>query len=157
MSIRPDAVLVHEDVQSIYDSWEELAARHRQPAQALWRSLQAALDRLRSDAQWGEVVRQASIPPLLSGEVRGVQPVLPGPGSVPPVLLHDREPVRSPARHSGPSDLRQVVSGPSAALIDSGSLSSATSVRVKLAGRRPREKVQDGQDSVRGRFRCGER
>lgn len=62
MSIRPDAVLVHEDVQSIYDSWEELAARHRQPAQALWRSLQAALDRLRSDAQWGEVVRQASIP-----------------------------------------------------------------------------------------------
>ena len=62
MSVRPEAIIVHEDVRPAYDSWEELAALHHQPAQAVWKSLQSCLLRLRDDAQWGEVVRQISIP-----------------------------------------------------------------------------------------------
>jgi hypothetical protein len=60
--IRPESIIVHEEVRLSHESWEALAAQHRQPAQAVWRSLQAGLRRLRDDAQWGEVVRQAFIP-----------------------------------------------------------------------------------------------
>ncbi len=62
MPFRPDSILIHEEVQSSYDSWEALAQQGRQPAQAVWKSLQACISRLRSDAQWGEVVRQPFIP-----------------------------------------------------------------------------------------------
>jgi hypothetical protein len=62
MPFRPDHIIIHDDVASSYDSWELLASQERQPAQAIWRSLQVAIDRLRSNAQWGEVVRQQYIP-----------------------------------------------------------------------------------------------
>ncbi len=51
MPFRPDSILIHEEVQSSYDSWEALAQQGRQPAQAVWKSLQACISRLRSDAQ----------------------------------------------------------------------------------------------------------
>lgn len=60
--MRPEAIIVHEDVQSSYESWEALASQHRQPAQGIWKSLQVCLTRIRNDAQWGEVVRQPFIP-----------------------------------------------------------------------------------------------
>jgi|HubBroStandDraft_1064217.scaffolds.fasta_scaffold135624_1 hypothetical protein len=62
MAVRPDSILVHEDLRLDYESWEALSARHHQPAQAVWKSLQSCLVRLRADAQWGEVVRQGFIP-----------------------------------------------------------------------------------------------
>jgi hypothetical protein len=62
MPFRPEEIIVHEDVESSYQSWELLASQSRQPAQAVWKSLQAALSRLRRDAQWGDLIRQAYIP-----------------------------------------------------------------------------------------------
>jgi len=53
---------VHDEVLPAYSSWEDLALRGRQPAQAGWNGLQAAIARLRANAQWGEVIRQPSIP-----------------------------------------------------------------------------------------------
>jgi hypothetical protein len=40
----------------------EYGASGRQPAQAVWKSLQSEMVRLRLNAQWGEVVRRHSIP-----------------------------------------------------------------------------------------------
>jgi hypothetical protein len=62
MPFRPDEIIVHDEVVPAYDSWEGLALRGRQPAQAVWKSLQATIVRLRSNAQWGEVIPQPSIP-----------------------------------------------------------------------------------------------
>ncbi|MGI0055618.1 MAG: hypothetical protein ACREB9_01125 [Thermoplasmata archaeon] len=64
MPFRPDEIVIHQDVEESYQSWETLAFKKRQPAQAVWRSLQTAVSRLRMDAQWGEVVRQEFIPRL---------------------------------------------------------------------------------------------
>ena len=62
MPFRPDEIIVHQDVARSYESWESLASQQRPPAQAIGRSLQAAVLRLRANAQAGEVIRQASIP-----------------------------------------------------------------------------------------------
>ena len=62
MPFRPDEIIVHEDVEGSHQSWEALASQHRQPAQAVWKSLQVVVGRLRADAQWGELIKQASIP-----------------------------------------------------------------------------------------------
>ena len=62
MPFRPDEIVIHEDVDESYRSWETLAAQQRQPAKAVWGSLQTAISRLRRNAQWGEVVRQNFIP-----------------------------------------------------------------------------------------------
>ncbi len=62
MPFHPDEVIVHPELDASYEAWAALAAQARQPAQALWKSLQAVIVRLRADAQWGEVVRQRSIP-----------------------------------------------------------------------------------------------
>jgi hypothetical protein len=62
MPFRPEAIVLHEQVKASYEAWEALARQHIQPAQAIWKSLQARLVRLRIDAQWGEVVRQEFIP-----------------------------------------------------------------------------------------------
>jgi hypothetical protein len=62
MPVRPEAIIVHEKVQASYDTWERLAPRGQQPSQAVWKSLQVCLSRLRQAAQWGEVVRQSFIP-----------------------------------------------------------------------------------------------
>lgn len=63
MPFRPDAIIVHPDLEEAYADWENLARRHEQPAQAVWKSLQTATARLRVDGQWGEVIPQRSIPP----------------------------------------------------------------------------------------------
>lgn len=62
MPFRPDDIIVHHDVEESYDSWAVLALRERRPAHAVWKSLHAALLELRTDAQWGEVIPQRSIP-----------------------------------------------------------------------------------------------
>jgi hypothetical protein len=38
------------------------AAHSRQPAQAIWKSFQATLSRIKSDGQWGEVIPPRAIP-----------------------------------------------------------------------------------------------
>lgn len=63
MPFRPEEIVIHEEVAEVYQSWEALASQHRQPAQSVWKSLQVAITRLRADAQWGELVRQAAISP----------------------------------------------------------------------------------------------
>lgn len=62
MPFRPDEVIVHPDLELVYESWESLAAQGKQPAQAIWKSLSTALLRIRADGQWGDVVRQEMIP-----------------------------------------------------------------------------------------------
>lgn len=62
MPFRPDEIIVHDQVRESYEAWESLALGGRKPAQGIWRSLQSCIRRLRDDAQWGDVVRQASIP-----------------------------------------------------------------------------------------------
>jgi plasmid stabilization system protein ParE len=62
MPFSPDEIIVHDELEPSYGSWKILANQNRQPAQAVWRSLQTAIIRLRSNAQWGEVVRQELIP-----------------------------------------------------------------------------------------------
>ncbi len=62
MPFRPDEIIVHDDVAQTYESWESLAVRGRHPAKAVWNSLQSAIVRLRLNAQWGEVIRQQTIP-----------------------------------------------------------------------------------------------
>jgi hypothetical protein len=62
MPFRPSEIVIHEAVQDAYDSWQSLPAQGRQPGQAVWNSLQTCLIRLRENGQWGEVVKQGSIP-----------------------------------------------------------------------------------------------
>jgi hypothetical protein len=62
MPFRPDEIIVHDEVVQAYESWESLALQGRQPAQAVWKSLQSTIVRLRSNAQWGKVIRQPSMP-----------------------------------------------------------------------------------------------
>jgi len=63
MPFRPDAIVIHPDLQEAYSAWESLALRHEQPAQAIWKSLQTVLARIRVDGQWGDSIRQERIPP----------------------------------------------------------------------------------------------
>jgi hypothetical protein len=62
MTFHPEDVIIHQDVEHSYEAWETLALQNRQPARAVWRSLQVAILRLRSNAQFGEIVRQDFIP-----------------------------------------------------------------------------------------------
>jgi hypothetical protein len=62
MPFRPDAIAIHPDLQEAYSAWESLALRHEQPAQAIWKSLQTSIARIRTDGQWGDIVRQEFIP-----------------------------------------------------------------------------------------------
>jgi hypothetical protein len=62
MPFKPGALIIHDDQRSAYELWESLALQRRQPAQAVWRSLQASLSRVRNDGQWGDVIRQDAIP-----------------------------------------------------------------------------------------------
>ena len=62
MTFRPDEVIVHDSLESAYESWEQLAARGRQPAQSVYKSLQLAILRIKRNGQFGEVIRQSSIP-----------------------------------------------------------------------------------------------
>lgn len=62
MPFRPDDIVVHDELDDSYRSWELLASQGRQPAQAVWKSIESAVVRLRRDGQWGEPVRQTAIP-----------------------------------------------------------------------------------------------
>lgn len=62
MPFRPESIIVHDETQASFDAWEQLAALGQQPAQAVWKSLQSCLSRLRGDAQRGEVIPKDSIP-----------------------------------------------------------------------------------------------
>ena len=62
MPFRPEEIIIHDDVREAYQSWEDLANQDRQPAQAVWKSLQNCILRLRIDGQWGELIRQRFIP-----------------------------------------------------------------------------------------------
>lgn len=62
MPFRPDAIVIHPDLQVAYAAWESLARRELQPAKAVWKSLQTAIARIRVDGQWGDAVRREFIP-----------------------------------------------------------------------------------------------
>ena len=62
MPFRPDEIIVHLDLEAVYDSWGSLARQGKQPARGVWKSLQTAIQRLRADGQVGDVIRQSSIP-----------------------------------------------------------------------------------------------
>lgn len=63
MPFRPEGVVIHSELEDVYSSWEVLARQRKQPAQAIWKSLETALARIRLDGQWGDIIRQESIPP----------------------------------------------------------------------------------------------
>lgn len=56
-------MVVHPDVQVLYDAIEARAKRERQPAAAVWKALQACILRVKADGQWGEVIPRSKIPP----------------------------------------------------------------------------------------------
>jgi len=60
---RPTAVIVHPDVEASYADIEEAAKRGRRPETAIWKALQAAIARVRTEGQWGEVIPASRIPP----------------------------------------------------------------------------------------------
>ena len=62
MPFRPDDIVIHTELEPAYEAWEALAGQGRQPAQAVWTSLRNSIERLRLNAQWGEIIPQASIP-----------------------------------------------------------------------------------------------
>lgn len=62
MPFKPDRVVYHPDFETAAEAWEKLATERRQPAQAVWKSLQTAISHLRLDGQWGEVIPRVSIP-----------------------------------------------------------------------------------------------
>ena len=62
MPFRPEHIVIHEDSETAFDAWERLSKQGSQPAQAIWKSFQTAIARLRADGQWGEVIPRMSIP-----------------------------------------------------------------------------------------------
>lgn len=62
MPFRPDTVVFHPDLEAAAAAWEGLARERRQPAQAVWKSLQSAISHIRLDGQWGEVIPHGAIP-----------------------------------------------------------------------------------------------
>ena len=66
--MRPDRILVHPGFQPEVDALRARASAGQSPWKGLWRSYQAALWRLQSDLQAGEVVRRGRIPRILSDQ-----------------------------------------------------------------------------------------
>ena len=62
MPFRPTSVVVHPAAQDRLDGLAQEASEGKQPAQALWNGFQAAVDRVKKDGQWGEVIPPKSIP-----------------------------------------------------------------------------------------------
>ena len=56
MPFRPTSVVVHPDLEDAYSALELAAADAKQPAAAIWKSLQTAVSRIKTDGQWGEVI-----------------------------------------------------------------------------------------------------
>jgi len=59
---RPSAIKIHPDLEPVYTALEKSAKEGRQPASAVWKSLQTCLIRIRTDGQWGEVIPPDRIP-----------------------------------------------------------------------------------------------
>lgn len=55
-------MVVHPAAQDRLDKLAQEATEGKQPAQAIWKGFQAAVARLKSDGQWGEVIPPKSIP-----------------------------------------------------------------------------------------------
>ena len=53
---RPERIIVHPAVLSVYANLERDAHHGRKEAAAIWKSFQRALSRIRLDGQWGEVI-----------------------------------------------------------------------------------------------------
>ena len=49
-------MIVHPDVQAVFDKIESRAAKGNKRGAALWKSFLKAKDRIREDGQWGEVI-----------------------------------------------------------------------------------------------------
>lgn len=62
MPFRPTAVRIHPDLEGAYTILEREAREGKQPAAAVWKSLQTSLNRIRMDGQWGEVIPPYRIP-----------------------------------------------------------------------------------------------
>ncbi|MFI5417949.1 MAG: hypothetical protein ACHQ2Y_03505 [Candidatus Lutacidiplasmatales archaeon] len=62
MPFRPTSVVVHPAAQELFDRRDRAAAEGRQPEQAIWNRLQAAIARVKADGQCGEVIPPRSIP-----------------------------------------------------------------------------------------------
>ena len=62
MSLRADRVLVHPLVQASYDDLEAVARSGHRPETSIWKSMQHAFGRIRTDLTWGEVISRTSIP-----------------------------------------------------------------------------------------------
>ena len=63
MPFRPNVLRIHPDLEQTYANLEREAHEGRQPAVAIWKSLQTCLLRIRIDGQWGEVIPPGRIPP----------------------------------------------------------------------------------------------
>lgn len=59
---RPVAVVIHEACEPRYVDIDARAAAGDKRAQIIWTRLQTALDRIRQDGQWGEVIPTSKIP-----------------------------------------------------------------------------------------------
>ena len=53
---RPNRVILHHEVEESYAAVEAAAAAGRKEGAALWKSFQAAIARVKTDGQWGEVI-----------------------------------------------------------------------------------------------------
>ena len=62
MPFRPRVVVIHPLVQPKFDILEKQSEGGKQPAQAIRKSLQTAVARIKNDGQWGEVIPTDSIP-----------------------------------------------------------------------------------------------
>jgi hypothetical protein len=53
---RPAHVIIHPDLERAYVELEAGARQGRKEPGAIWKSFQKALDRVKADGQWGEVI-----------------------------------------------------------------------------------------------------
>lgn len=53
---RPERIVIHPSVQSVYAKLEADAKLGRKEAAAVWKSLRRAVSQIRADGQWGEVI-----------------------------------------------------------------------------------------------------
>lgn len=69
-SFRPTSIRVHPDVDASYVELESAAKAGKRPEAAVWKAVRTSISRIERDAQWGEVIPAASIPPGLRRKYR---------------------------------------------------------------------------------------
>ena len=62
MPFRPSSVVVHPDVQGMYNRLETSSGNGKQPERSVWKALNTAVIRIKADGLWGEVIPKSSIP-----------------------------------------------------------------------------------------------